>query len=168
MLKPVPLLLLLCLLAACTVQDMVSTPTGELDQAAACVPQDTARAAGEVVDVIDGDTIDVRFEDGEIYRVRYIGVDTPERDEPFYRQSSDYNADLVLGQQVTLVQDVSETDRFGRMLAYVIVGDVFVNYRLVYDGYAQQVTFPPDVACVDAFTAAERQARENERGLWAP
>ncbi len=89
-----------------------------------------------VVDVIDGDTIDVRL-GGDTYRVRYIGVNTPERDEPCYFEATAANAVLVEGQTVTLVRDVSETDRYGRLLRYVYAGPVFVNAELVAQGYAE-------------------------------
>ncbi|HEX3053997.1 MAG TPA: thermonuclease family protein, partial [Aggregatilineaceae bacterium] len=85
---------------------------------------------GKVVDIIDGDTIDVRIS-GEVYRVRYIGVNTPERDDDCYAEATNANADLVEGQTVTLERDVSDTDQYGRLLRYVYVGDTFVNAALV-------------------------------------
>jgi len=150
---------------------VVSTPTplpSETEDASFCVPQGTARMDGEVVDIIDGDTIDVRLEDGHEYRVRYIGIDTPERGELFYSEASNYNEEIVSGKAVTLVRDVSETDRFGRLLAYVVTDNVFVNYHIIRSGYATAVTFPPDVACADTFAEAERLAREEGAGLWGP
>jgi micrococcal nuclease len=105
--------------------------------------------------------------------VRYIGIDTPETVKPdspveyFGKEASDRNTQLVDGQSVTLVRDVSETDQYGRLLAYVLVGDTFVNYQLISEGYASQVTFPPDIACMDTFKQAERDARLAKRGLWA-
>jgi micrococcal nuclease len=131
-----------------------------------CLPQNTEREVGEIIKVIDGDTIDVRI-DGAEYRVRYIGMDTPEIDEPYYDQATDLNQDLVEGRQVILIQDVSETDRFDRFLRYILVDDVFINYELVRRGYARAVTFPPDVACVETLLEAEQLARVEEKGLWA-
>ena len=81
-------------------------------------------AGGEtarVTYVIDGDTIDVRI-GTEIYRVRYVGVNTPERDEPCYNDATRANAVLVDDQVVTLVRDVSDTDKYGRLLRYVYAG----------------------------------------------
>lgn len=121
----------------------------------------------QVVNVIDGDTVDVRL-DGRDYRLRYIGVDTPERDEPYYREASAANRNFVEGATVTLVKDVSETDRFGRLLRYVYLDDgTFVNAELIAGGYGRVVSFPPDVAQLDYFTDLQRDAREAERGMWA-
>lgn len=122
---------------------------------------------GIVIDVIDGDTVDVDI-NGEVYRVRYIGVDTPERGDFYYAEAQSANADLVLDQEVILVIDVSETDQFGRLLRYVYLTDgTFVNAELVRQGYARQATFPPDVANADYFTELEREARDSGMGLWA-
>lgn len=77
-----------------------------------------------VVDVIDGDTIDVLIEGREL-RVRYIGIDTPETVDPrepvgcFGREASERNRQLVESRTVGLERDVSETDQFGRVLRYV-------------------------------------------------
>jgi micrococcal nuclease len=122
-----------------------------------------------VTQVVDGDTIDVDIS-GKPYTVRYIGVDTPESTrsvEYFGSQATQVNKELVEGNTVTLVKDVSETDRFGRLLRYVFVGELFVNYELARQGYAYAVTYPPDIACKDIFRAAEMAARESGAGLWA-
>lgn len=142
-------------------------------EALACIPTGTWRKSGKVTKVVDGDTIKVDL-DGTTYTVRYIGMDTPETVKPntpveyFGKEASAKNSQLVKDQTVTLVRDVSETDQYDRLLAYVLAGDVFVNYELVVQGYATSATFPPDVACSKTFQAAERDARENNRGLWAP
>lgn len=142
----------------------------------ACSPviEDEERAAGappqgervQVIAVIDGDTIDVESQ-GQTYRVRYIGVDTPEREEPFYEEATEANRKMVDEEEVILVQDVSETDQYGRLLRYVYLADgTFVNAELISQGYGRVVTFPPDVAQAEMFTDLQREARENQRGLW--
>jgi len=143
-----------------------SSPTAEsvLAQAeAALVP------AGEqalVVRVIDGDTIEVEIA-GQNYRVRYIGMDTPERGDLFYQKATDANARLVAGQTVTMVKDVSETDRYGRLLRYIYLANgTFVNAELVRQGYAQVATYPPDVAHQELFVTLQQEAREAAMGLW--
>lgn len=121
-----------------------------------------------MTNVIDGDTIDVEI-DGQNYRIRYIGMDTPEdtsQVEYCGNEASQRNSDLVSGKVITLVKDVSETDQYDRLLRYVLVGDTFVNYALVVEGYANAVTYPPDVACEETFREAEREARENCMGCW--
>lgn len=114
---------------------------------------------GQVVFVVDGDTIDVEI-DGEEYRVRYIGVNTPEREEACYDDATYANIELVLGETVTLVRDVSETDPYDRLLRYVYVGDVFVNETLVAEGWAEAASYPPDTTFETLFQALESDAAE--------
>lgn len=122
--------------------------------------------AATVVRVIDGDTIEVAME-GVTYRVRYIGMDTPEYDEPFFLEASEANRQLVEGKTVVLIKDVSEVDRYGRLLRYVYLQDGnFVNAELVRLGYAQAATYPPDVAQAALFVELEREARNAGIGLW--
>lgn len=132
------------------------------------------RTQAQVVRVIDGDTIKVSI-DGQVYTVRYIGIDTPETvhpDEPVEwmgPEASAANEELVGGRTVYLEKDVSETDQYGRLLRYVYLADgTFVNAELVRMGYAQVSTFPPDVRYQDLFLELQREAREAERGLWGP
>jgi micrococcal nuclease len=146
-------------------------PTATLPpvEGASCIP-DNPREQGTVTRVIDGDTIEVQI-GGQKYRVRYIGMDTPEdtsQVEYFGPEATRYNQDLVGGKNVVMIKDVSETDQYGRLLRYVIAGGVFVNYQMARQGYASAATFPPDVACSAAFVAAERQARAAGLGLWKP
>ncbi len=128
---------------------------------------------------MDGDTIVVdRGAPAGDERVRYIGIDTPESaipdatPEPFGREASAANRALLERGVVFLERDVSETDRFGRLLRYVWVRDdasdgwLLVNLTLVADGWATVTTFPPDVRHVDLFRAAQRDAREAGLGIW--
>lgn len=143
----------------------VAVPPGPLNTLNSPTPQ----VAGEkVTRVIDGDTIEIT---GGI-KVRYIGINAPESVAPgkpvacFGIESSNKNKDLVLGKEVRLVKDVSETDKYGRLLRYVYVGDTFVNDELVREGYARASTYPPDVKFQDKFFESEKYARENNLGLW--
>ena len=78
-----------------------------------CIPAGTKREFAQVVNVVDGDTIDVEI-DGEVYQLRYIGMDAPERGMAFSDQATQVNRQLVEGRQVLLVRDVSETDALDR------------------------------------------------------
>lgn len=124
-----------------------------------------AKGTVRVVRVIDGDTVEIAG--GE--RVRYVGMDTPEvgqRREYFGDEATQANRKLVEGHDVRLELDVSERDRFGRLLRYVYVDGMLVNAELVREGYAQAVTYPPDTrfqACLQAF---EDEARAQKRGMW--
>jgi micrococcal nuclease len=115
-----------------------------------------------VTKVIDGDTI--VLENGE--HVRYIGMDAPEKGRPYYGEATRENKRLVRGKNVRLEYDVSKTDRYGRTLAYVYVGDIFVNAELVRSGYAMIYTFPPNVKYYKTFLSLQEGAREQKRGLW--
>ncbi|PIR87484.1 MAG: hypothetical protein COU11_00500 [Candidatus Harrisonbacteria bacterium CG10_big_fil_rev_8_21_14_0_10_49_15] len=118
--------------------------------------------------VVDGDTVELS--DGR--RVRYIGIDTAELSESsqpqrcYAQTATAKNRELVEGKEVSLERDVSDVDRYGRLLRYVYVGDTSVNDALVRRGYADVSTYPPDVKYVDKFLASERYARENNLGFW--
>jgi endonuclease YncB( thermonuclease family) len=117
----------------------------------------------DVTNIVDGDTIDVRC--GEVgYRVRYIGVNTPERGESCYSDATQANADLVEGQRVLLVRDESNTDSFGRLLRYVYVGSTFVNEALVSGGWAEAVLYEPDDRHYENFLQIEKQATAQGAG----
>ena len=103
-----------------------------------------------VIGIVDGDTVDVDI-DGQTHRIRYIGVDTPERGQPGYFEATEANAALVSGKKVTLERDVSDSDRYGRLLRYVYLGDAMVNATLVEKGYAVPMNIPPDVKHADMF-----------------
>lgn len=148
--------LCLILAAGCTVFETAD----ETPAATANVPPGD-RAT--VTRVIDGDTIDVRL-GGSTARVSYVGINTPERDEPCYARATAANAALVEGQTVTLVRDVSDTDPYGRLLRYVYVGSVFVNAELVEDGYAEAGYYPPDTAYKAYFDDLEAGAQAAGRG----
>ncbi len=134
-----------------------------------CIQPDQIETEALVTNIIDGDTIEVDV-NGTTYKVRYIGMDTPELTNPpeeYGQEAADKNKELVLGKTVVMFKDVSEMDRFDRLLRYVLVGDVFVNSELVRLGYAKSISYPPDVACDAIFADAEKEARKNLIGLWA-
>jgi micrococcal nuclease len=134
-------------------------------------PKDAVRA--EVQRVSDGDTF-VATVRGRRERVRVIGVDTPESvspnqpDEPFGEEASDFAKHYLDGETVRLAGDAEPRDRYGRMLAYVWLEDgTFWNALLVAEGYAQQLTVPPNVTYERLFRRLVAQARREDRGLWA-
>jgi micrococcal nuclease len=131
-----------------------------------CIPKDTDREEAEVLRVVDGDTIEVQI--GNVaYSVRYIGIDTPERGAPFADEATAFNASLVGGQTVVMVKDVTDRDRYDRLLRYVVANGEFVNYRLVYAGMAVAYDYPPDTACSVQFHEAESWATIVGNGVWS-
>jgi len=135
---------------------------------------DTIPQSGElvkVVRVVDGDTINVEI-DGKVEPVRYIGIDTPETVDPrkpvqcFGVEASKKNKELVEGKMVRLETDITDRDKYNRLLRYVWLGDILINQALVDQGYAKSYSYPPDVKYQDKFVAAEKKAREDKLGLW--
>ncbi|MDD4956073.1 MAG: thermonuclease family protein [Candidatus Omnitrophica bacterium] len=123
--------------------------------------------------VIDGDT--ARLSDGRT--ARYLGIDTPEvrrkgrngweyAPEPFAEAATELNEELVGGKTVFVVPDEKVTDKYGRVLLYVFVGDVFVNEEIVLRGLARVTVFPPNIEYLDVLLRAQEVAREERRGIW--
>jgi len=132
-------------------------------------PDTTARVAR----VIDGDT--VTLASGRV--VRYIGIDAPEirrrerggwvfDPKPHALAAKAENRRLVEGEVVRLGFDRERTDRYGRLLAYVYVGDRFVNLHLVREGLARARSYPPNVRHQAELGRAEAAARSEGRGMW--
>lgn len=126
-----------------------------------------------VAKVIDGDTIELT--NGQT--VRLIGIDTPETKDPrrpvgcFGKEASSETRKLLSGKEVVLQKDVSETDKYKRLLRYIFLPleegkALFINDYLVREGFAKVLTYPPDVKFNEQLQEAEKLAREQERGLW--
>ena len=135
-------------------------------------------AAGTVVRVVDGDTVVVAAGGGSGFRVRLLGIDTPETVDPhrpagcYGSEASAYTKHLLTGRRVRLVYDSQLQDVYGRWLAYVYLHrasrpDLFVNARLVSDGYARTLSIPPNTAHAAELAALERSAAVAGRGLWS-
>ncbi len=123
---------------------------------------------------IDGDT--VVTEAGA--RVRYIGIDAPETRHPrrppecLGQEAAALNRALVEGERVMLVRDVSDRDRYGRLLRYVYLLDAegrparLVNAELVARGLARARFYPPDTGERERILAAQERAIREKRGIW--
>ena len=118
----------------------------------------------EVIKVVDGDTI--RIDNGE--SVRLICIDTPERGEEGYKEAALYLEKLILNQRVKLTGDVSNRDKYSRLLRYIYTekGD-FVNEIMVREGYAEAYPYNPDTRLCPQIIEAEKLAREEKLGVWA-
>ncbi|MFN2490542.1 MAG: thermonuclease family protein [Actinomycetota bacterium] len=121
--------------------------------------------------VVDGDTIEVQLDD-ETTDVRLIGIDTPETVHPsepvecYGPAASDFTSAALQGDAVRLGFDVERQDQYGRTLAYVWDEGELFNQVLVAKGFATVTTYPPNVRYVERFLAAQRDARQHDRGLW--
>lgn len=130
----------------------------------------------EVTRVIDGDTIEVKFIDGIIEKVRLIGIDTPETVHPskpvecFGKEASTKMKELVEGKIVRLERKAEENrGGYGRLLRYIYIDNFFVNAEMIKQGFAYAyIKYPFDSNLMEEFKQYEREARENEIGLWSP
>lgn len=139
-----------------------------------------------ILKIIDGDTILVEYK-GKKENVRLIGIDTPEsrlnRKALKDAQKGQENIENIIkagqeatrfvqslikpGDEVHLEFDTQIRDKYGRLLAYVYLSDGrMLNEEILKAGYAQLLTYPPNIKYVNRFLKAYREARENNRGLW--
>jgi micrococcal nuclease len=140
----------------------------------------------EVLSIVDGDTLKISYK-GQNESVRLIGIDTPESrvnkktKKDAKRSGQDIEAIIALGKRatayveslvkpgdnITIVFDVQERDRYGRLLCYVYLSNgKMLNEEIVKAGYANVMTVPPNVKYKDIFLKAYQVARESKRGLW--
>jgi endonuclease YncB( thermonuclease family) len=123
-------------------------------------------SAGEfarVKQVYDGDTI--RLEDGR--KVRYLGVNAPEFQEPFYLKAKRFNESLVLGREIRLEFDEEMADTYGRLLAYVYVADQMVNAALVEQGLAHAFFIGPNQKHNAQLLRLQNEAKRRRLGIWS-
>jgi len=115
--------------------------------------------------VVDGDTI--VLENGSI--VRYVGITAPENSEPFEKESTEENKKLVEGKTVTLEYDNYKGDKFGRILAFLIVNGKNISVELARKGLAQVVIYQHKKPFIhqDQLLKAQTEARKNRRGIWS-
>lgn len=108
------------------------TSTGSSDQ--------HVEVSGKCYKVVDGDTIDVEG----VGRVRFVGVNTPERGEAGYQTAKDYVTSMCLGKTVGLdIDNAKNKDKYDRALAVVYVDGVNLNQELLKKGYAEVMYIPP-------------------------
>lgn len=153
------ILAVLLLLLSAFINDEIISPDEVID----LFP--SAQSAEVVLRVIDGDTIVLTDEN----RVRLIGIDAPEMNSDFdcYAQKAKQRLEeLVLNNKVGLEIDISQTDKYGRLLRHVWVDEVLTSLVLVEEGWAQVSTYPPDVKYQADFLDAQSRAREKGLGIW--
>lgn len=124
-------------------------------------PAQDSKGPFQVQRVVDGDTIVLA--DGR--RIRYIGINTPERGEPFWREAKDYNVRKVGGKVVTLEFGPLREDKYGRTLAYVFVGGEMVNAQLLQAGWAHLFVLEP-IHYYHTFRRLQEEARAEGVGIW--
>lgn len=140
-----------------------------------------------IVEIVDGDTADVEYQNGSTERVRFLGVDTPEvhadndpvefEDVPnteaganclrdWGHKASEFTRNELRGEQVTITFDENEGRRgsYGRLLVYIHHDGELFNHQLVAQGYARM--YDSDFTKRDSFSSTESSAQRDSIGLW--
>ena len=133
----------------------------------------TEQISVEVVEVIDGDTIKVKY-NGNTEKVRYLLIDTPETNhhtlgkQPFGEEAKQRNIEILNSGDVTIEFDVgNRLDDYGRMLAYIYVNGESVQEKLLEEGLARVAyIFPPNTRYLDDFEKASKKAADKHTGVW--
>lgn len=112
--------------------------------------------------VIDGDTVEL----SNGITVRYLGIDSPEKDEPLGEEATEANRVLVEGKLIRLEYDTNKQDKYGRALVYVYVDDAFINCELLRKGLAEINTYKQKLKHLDALIKCQWEAIKNQRGIW--
>jgi micrococcal nuclease len=117
-----------------------------------------------VTQVIDGDTFKLNI--GET--IRLTGIDAPEKTAYYYNESKTALEEMIKGKIVALERDISNKDKYGRLLRYVYVDNgTFVNLKLISEGYARAAEYPPDTKYAEELREAENDAKANNIGIWS-
>jgi len=112
--------------------------------------------------IFDGDTFEINSKE----KVRLICINTPEKDEEYYEEAKNYLEKLILEKNVELISDISDRDKYGRLLRYVYVEGVFVNEKIVQEGYAKMYEYKPNTKLCPIIEEAENYAKEKDKGIW--
>ncbi len=157
------------------------TPITETDLPVEELPSCAANfTKATVTKTVDGDTIHVEIE-GKSYKVRMTGINCPEYTkeiEPFGKESSEFTETQLLGKTVYLEVDVSNTDKYGRLLRYIWlqvpteiteqeISTKMFNAKLILNGYARTGYYPPDIKYNDYFKSLQKKAKNNKKGMWS-
>jgi len=115
-----------------------------------------------VSEVIDGDT--VKLQNGET--VRLLGINAPEKGQPYYEESTNRLKQLIEGKEVILEKDVNDKDQYGRLLRYIFLNDENINVKLVREGLATAYIIPPNIKYEAELKEAENEAKNSEINIW--
>tara|TARA_B100001758_G_C18129018_1_gene462843 strand:+ start:98 stop:619 length:522 start_codon:yes stop_codon:yes gene_type:complete len=163
------ILILGILLFGCT-GEVTSSPEASLSPKGSITDNNRSNLVQyEVIRVIDGDTVELK--NGE--RLRYNDIDTPETVHPskpiecYGPEASKKNKELVEGETILVELGNPEKDRYGRLLGYVYIDDLFVNAELVRGGYAEVNSYGNPGSKIVELINIERDAKLKSTGLWS-
>lgn len=118
----------------------------------------------KVVNVVDGDTLDLN----NSKRVRLSGINTPEVGECYYSEAKNKLASLTLEKEVYIEKDITNIDKYGRLLRYIYINNAIVNSILVEEGYAKVYDkYKNDTKRYSQLKEAEEIAIKNSLGVWS-
>lgn len=129
----------------------------------------------ELIDIKDGDTIEILYNGGKTAIVRYLLIDTPETShpklgkQPFGEEAKARNKELLSSGKLTIEFDVGEQiDKYGRILAYVYVDCKSVQEQLLREGLARVAyVYPPNTRYLSDFKKAQEEAKKKGIGIWS-
>jgi len=119
---------------------------------------------GKVVGISDGDTITV-LQDHTQYKIRLYGIDSPESHQDFGTKAKQFTSDLVFGKEVKVIKE--DTDRYGRTVGIVYVGNTCVNQEIIRNGFAWVYEKYCHKPMCQEWQKLEDQARTSKAGLWS-
>lgn len=129
-------------------------------------PAEISDSQTRIIRVIDGDTVDLT--DGRT--VRLLGIDCPEKGEPFADSAGAFLTRLALGKTVSLKYSKRKKDNYDRLLAYLYTDSIWLNRELLRQGLAGLYLFEdnlPDREIVAQLLAAQYEAMDHKRGIWS-
>jgi micrococcal nuclease len=116
-----------------------------------------------VTNVVDGDTLDI--ENGE--RIRFSGINTPERGECYYQEAKDKLKELTLNKEIFIQQDKTDRGKYGRLLRYIYQDDILINEYMVRYGYAKVYDkYKDDTSKYKQLKRSELEAIRSNLGVW--
>ncbi|MDQ0885928.1 micrococcal nuclease [Paenibacillus sp. V4I9] len=156
---------------------VLPTPTKEQAKPTTTPESTNKLISAKILKVVDGDTMKVSFNEGGKVKeetIRLLLVDTPESVDPekpvqpFALDASKYAKDTLSDKDVKLEIDVSERDKYGRLLCYLYIGDKMFNEMLLENGYARVAyVYPPNVKYVDKFREIQKTAQQKGVNIWS-
>ncbi len=128
-----------------------------------CVPSSYLEGPFNVTRAVDGDTLELSTKE----KVRLSGINTPEKNECYYKEAKEKLSELVAGKQVYLERDYTNKDKYHRLLRYVYVDNNEVNSILVQEGYAKVYDkYAYDTKKYKKLKDIEAPAIQESRGVW--
>lgn len=174
--------LIFCLLGVLAFFNKNFTDDSDISKDFSTNKEEDSFQKAKVTKVIDGDTIKVDI-DGKVYKVRFIGINCPEigqNEEFFGKEAYEFSKEKLDDREIFLQKDVSETDKYGRLLRYVWlekpkdlnnptkdeIRDFSINGILVREGYAKANYYPPDTSYTKFLKEIEKQAKKENLSMW--